>query len=390
MIDFAFDALAPKDRGYPNLNPFRPHPFTPEWREFDQHWPNTVPLRLLLYMDHCSLPYRSWIADQAPPGSIYPIAFSWFDFEKDYVSLIPKNTLELIRHQKLNIMFYYHEGDNPLRIRQRLDQQCVDHDIDPDQTLFVGANSSSRSIANCCYFDDFECWLWALNKNQDGDICIDEPQYDFTVLSRINKTWRACIVNDLIADGSLTNSLWSYDTSLPLQDTLKDNPIQCQERWGEISDFLNRGPYRCDEFDHHQQNDHHVVNTELYHRSKFHIVLETHFDADQSGGTFLTEKTYKCIKYGQPFVIAGPPGSIDVLRQHGYRTFDHVIDHSYDTEQDNTRRWQMLRKEISRIKSQPQKIWAQCQEDFNHNRLVFSQRPQSAVNTLLEEIRCHW
>jgi hypothetical protein len=48
-------------------------------------------------------------------------------------------------------------------------------------------------------------------------------------------------------------------------------------------------------------------------------VFETHFDADQSGGAFLTEKTFKPIKHGQLFFIAGLLAVYKVLRDQGYR-----------------------------------------------------------------------
>ena len=40
----------------------------------------------------------------------------------------------------------------------------------------------------------------------------------------------------------------------------------------------------------------------------------------------LTEKTFKPIKHGQLFFVAGPAGSLQALRDMGYRTFDHVLD----------------------------------------------------------------
>jgi hypothetical protein len=43
------------------------------------------------------------------------------------------------------------------------------------------------------------------------------------------------------------------------------------------------------------------------------LCLETHFDADQSGGAFLTEKTFKPIKHGQMFFVAGPAGSLQTV-----------------------------------------------------------------------------
>jgi hypothetical protein len=57
-------------------------------------------------------------------------------------------------------------------------------------------------------------------------------------------------------------------------------------------------------------NDHTVHVQAHYDRTACSIVLETHFDADGSRGAFLTEKTFKCVKHGHPFVVFAPAGSL--------------------------------------------------------------------------------
>jgi hypothetical protein len=143
----------------------------------------------------------------------------------------------------------------------------------------------------------------------------------------------------------------------------------------------------CDHLDAGQQNDHHVINTDLYTHSACSIVLETHFDVDQSGGAFLTEKTFKPIKYGQPFVIAGGPGSLQALRDMGYRVFDEVIDNRYDTIHDNTLRYFALRNTIEQILNNPD-FYRMCQNDVVHNQQIFEERQSTPVNNLLKELQC--
>jgi len=52
----------------------------------------------------------------------------------------------------------------------------------------------------------------------------------------------------------------------------------------------------------------------------------------------LTEKTFKPIAMGMPFIIVGTQGSLRYLRSYGFRTFDHLWDESYDDEPDDARR----------------------------------------------------
>jgi hypothetical protein len=110
--------------------------------------------------------------------------------------------------------------------------------------------------------------------------------------------------------------------------------------------------------------------------------METVFDTDSSGGAFLTEKTFKPIKYAHPFVIVGPQGSLAALRRSGYKVFDDVIDNRYDLIADNTERWLALRQAIAEIAREHNTFdWhMRCQNDALHNRELFRQRWQTALN----------
>lgn len=44
----------------------------------------------------------------------------------------------------------------------------------------------------------------------------------------------------------------------------------------------------------------------------------------------LTEKTFKPIAMGMPFVLVGTQGSLEYLRRYGFKTFGHVWDETYD------------------------------------------------------------
>lgn len=51
----------------------------------------------------------------------------------------------------------------------------------------------------------------------------------------------------------------------------------------------------------------------------------------------ITEKTFKPIALGMPFVIVGTKGSLEYLRSYGFKTFDSIWDESYDLEEDDVR-----------------------------------------------------
>jgi hypothetical protein len=52
----------------------------------------------------------------------------------------------------------------------------------------------------------------------------------------------------------------------------------------------------------------------------------------------ITEKTFKAIALEMPFVLVAPAGSLAYLREYGFRTFDGILDESYDLETDDIKR----------------------------------------------------
>lgn len=382
-LTLVYDRLSRASIGYPNLARHDAVPYTPAWRQFDKHWPWVVPLRLTLYLDHWQIPYQCCSTQMAQSGW-YPIALSWFDFSIDYFDLIPTTTLDKIRQGQFRVLFYYHEGDNPQRIQRRLQDLAAMHAVGSDQFRLVSANTAAD-----WYFSEHECFFHYVNRTQQPRSSATRNR-DFTLLNRQHKWWRACVVADLERSGLLVNSMWSYDTTRAAVDDPADNPISIFTVPGlpeSLAQFMRDGPYVCDDLDPDQQNDHHWVNDALYSKSFFHIVTETHFDADQSAGTFLTEKTWKCIKYGQPFIMVAPAGTLQHLRDLGYRTFDHVLDNSYDSVQDPTQRWLAIKHLIAHLKhSDIASLWQQCQSDVEWNQQFFEQHVKHNVNSLLEAL----
>lgn len=384
-INFCYDVLgANVNLGYPNLAKLNLKP-----DEFDTTWPLSIPMRLLMYLHRASIGFHTYQVNDAPVGSWYPIALGWHNHDLDYFSLIPTNTLEAIRQQRIRVLFYYHEGDNPHVIKATNDALIEKNNLPKDCYLFVSANGAANAIDRFVYFAEHEHFFQYINRGQRAPLINQNVRpYQFTALNRTHKWWRASVMSDLHRDGLLTNSLWSYNTKCLIDDREEDNPIRIHEfdDWNQaMHDFLSAGPYICDNLDAQKHNDHRLVNTDLHQQSYCHLVIETHFDADGSGGCFLTEKTYKCLKYGQPFIIIGTPGSLEVLRQQGYRVFDHALDNSYDLIEDNTERWLAIKNLIASLCDQDLHQWFKsCQGDLEHNQRLFRDRKKNDLIRLAE------
>jgi hypothetical protein len=116
-------------------------------------------------------------------------------------------------------------------------------------------------------------------------------------------------------------------------------------------------------------------------------VTESQLDVDQSGGVFLTEKTFKPIKHAQMFFIVGAHGSLNQLRRMGYRVFDHVLDNSYDEIEDPTQRWLCLREAIQQAHAQGIKsLYERCLGDLEHNQQLFLTAPAQRLNSLAQRL----
>jgi hypothetical protein len=377
-----------KRRIYPALAQWEARPYTQAWREFGSHYPYTVPFRLQEYCDHHDVEIKIYsVQDNLPANTYYPIGLGFFDFDIDYFALVNSSVINRLQSRQLRVLFYYHEGDNPKRIKRRLDQLAQVHRLPSDCYVFVSANSAADQLPGFVYFADFELWYWQRNHGQPPLAVHDRPrEREFTVLNRLHKSWRATALADLQRNKILEHSYWSYCETGTIDN---DNPIEIDLIDGLRSaaeQFLTHAPYFADELDQSERNNHAVTQSKYHTNSYCNIVMETHFDADQSGGSFLTEKTFKPIKHGQMFFIAGPAGSLQALRDLGYRTFDSVLDNSYDRIDNNTLRWQRLCQSIKQTQYRLCDRFEAVRADIEHNQQLFQQLKTQRLNTLLETI----
>ena len=102
-------------------------------------------------------------------------------------------------------------------------------------------------------------------------------------------------------------------------------------------------PYDWDSFrsnilNHYTYAPHTVPDDDIalaIHRSLFSLVSESDC---QSGKMFITYTTFRAILSMRPFVILGNQGILRQLKQWGFKTYDSIVDESYDDEPDMYRR----------------------------------------------------
>jgi hypothetical protein len=121
-----------------------------------------------------------------------------------------------------------------------------------------------------------------------------------------------------------------------------------------------------------------------YRSTGIEVVLETLFDDTRQ---HLTEKTLRPVACGQPFMLAATPGSLKYLRTYGFKTFDGLIDESYDCIIDPLHRLHTIVDEMNRIKSlsTPNKteLYTKLKTIADYNKKLFFSKHWH--NTIVEE-----
>jgi len=113
-------------------------------------------------------------------------------------------------------------------------------------------------------------------------------------------------------------------------------------------------------------------NIDDYANTTFEVVLETLFDDSRIQ---LTEKILRPIACGHPFLLASTPGSLQYLRSYGFKTFDGIVNESYDDELDPVKRLVLIvnaMKTITNWSVEEQATnWSKIKEITEYNKRHF-------------------
>ena len=118
----------------------------------------------------------------------------------------------------------------------------------------------------------------------------------------------------------------------------------------------------------------------LLNRSWFSILAETRHQQ-----TFFTEKTGKVLLGKKLFVFVGAQHALKELQIAGYKTFDGIIDESYDSEPNEQTRWKKALEQVDFIMNQdPMKIYEEALPilEHNYNHLKFVDHEQVACEVI--------
>lgn len=146
----------------------------------------------------------------------------------------------------------------------------------------------------------------------------------------------------------------------------------------EILNWVDNIPYSSNELSAGYDDFFSTSLVPFYQNSDINLVVESHLLSRIGKGdwSLITEKTYKAIFHKKPFLLLSYPNTLKILTDCGYKTFDGIIDESYDKIEDVYERIRKIVDEIERLNSLPadkfQELLDKCQHivEYNYNVLM--------------------
>jgi hypothetical protein len=328
-------------------------PGTPQWWDLAIKPPFSLDFTFLKYckldgvVQNCTL-VSDYITKTA--SAYYPININFFDENIDYIDLMDEYSKKRFINGDFRVLFYYTEGDNPdPEIYRGLEKMYDKHNITSDSIRFVTGNYKLKQTHPFVYFPDMELYyryLQILENNFVTKHNLSKREKKFTCLIRADKAWRKIYASFLYQMGITEQGYFSY---IGYKYDTSNAGLNDFDQWQDYDDsmladtlsFELKTPIRCDSLNDHEHNNHKLVNHEFYTNAYFNFVVETLFDNDVC---VVSEKTFKPILNLQPFIVLGNPGTLSLLHDLGYKTFEDVIRETYDKETDHRERMSLLLK----------------------------------------------
>lgn len=248
-----------------------------------------------------------------------------------------KEYLQSSRNNKL-IFLDYLEGN--ATIIDSLSSVGLDKYIDLNQLLVISSGDFENGV-----FVNLDSFIELTGNNPYNQIIaannfekiyekIDKP-YKFLFLNSKPKPHRYRSVQLLKEVGLLHHALWTFiheNQTLPAE--YKD-PLN-----GQIKEvYINQTA-------HNMSWPEGLLFSQLYIDTYFSVVTETNFHIPKD---FRTEKIYKPLMIGHPFIVVSNYHFYQGLHNLGFKTFGHLIDESFDDIYDNANRLEKIIATINNL-----------------------------------------
>lgn len=378
----------------------------------DSNWwlPNTIPLD---YHDKSNLPThgQQWcltgltdfLSYQEDFGYvaldsvvndkfIFPIIIrdSHYFIRMEHVGFqhVDQRVFDAVAENRCKIVFVFpFEGEtgfgqfeNDLQI---LNRWCSERGLTKDQVYFIHANLQPSTDVNFTMLgvNTFLCWVEGIHDN----ISKFEPATDgnlYLNYNRRSKVHRAMMTAYLIKENLLHRGLVSYHG-----DNLKNTKLLLPEHLHNEAELIDSFMPKEIDMDLATNNPARQLSLAHYEQTFLSLISETHTYA---GMLFFSEKVWKTVGVGHPFMLVGNPGALKKLREMGYQTFMTWWDERYDEVEDLETRIQMIVGEIKRLSNLSVDELKQMRTEMHpvlvHNQNMFNHQWQDSCE-INEEIQ---
>ena len=207
-------------------------------------------------------------------------------------------------------------------------------------------------------------WFYMYKKHKDKTFNFDHSnkKYDFLYLNKEPRDHRKKLYNKLFDYGILENSL---HTNWPTRKL----PAEYELPWAQ---------------DYPQYGMDQDIFEKPYNDTACSIVSETN---DNDYEVFMTKKIWKPIIAQQLFVVHGNYLYLQMLRDMGFRTFNHYFEEVYDLDRDPDMRINTIVDVCDRLRDAPwQDIYLQSKalRQYNYNTFFNKEKLSLEINKTLE------
>lgn len=247
------------------------------------------------------------------------------------------------------------------KLKENLEKLGVNYKVIDYSYNMIG---KAQEFYNTLTYDNFSYWGEGSYEPQFGIIkpkpstavsskefleSIGNDKKDFLLLNRHWKLHRLLLLSQLHKLG-FEKSLVSWDNKFAFQ--LDKNEFLKYDDNEEFLKLITETSSTLDIQDLTKIAGFGFENKDIYLQTYLSIVTESVYyqeDINFPSG-YLSEKIWKPIGHCQPFILAGPSKSLKHIKERfGYKTFHPYIDESYDMEDDDFKRLEMIKVEIDKF-----------------------------------------
>jgi nucleoside-diphosphate-sugar epimerase len=266
------------------------------------------------------------------------------------------------------VMIHQFEGYSGMNIYNNdlevIDKWIKESNLPDDGVHYIHGNllvdevRKERGLKFKCHpISIFDSWVdYRLLKDEIVKFKPKDEKYLLLSYNRNPRPHRVHLVNELIKNDLFGRGKISLGKFSP---------------YGEYEDLSKMTPIEIDR----TLDINWAVNIEIpdYESTFISVITETLIDTSI---LFMSEKIWKPIVAGQPFILLGNLRTLSYLKEQGFKTFDKWIDESYDLEPDHHKKIEKIVNELNKFKTKTIEELIEIRKEmydvclFNRNRFV--------------------